>query len=150
MIKKNIFIVNSNFYPKISDNLIHGVKKAVDDGLNGVEVDKLIVVDVPGTFEIPGMVKKIITNKNPDLIITLGVLIKGETAHFEYISNAVSNSLSILTIQSKIPIIFGVITAYNKEQATKRSVIDNIQENKGYQAMKTGFEMLKIYDQYKK
>ena len=85
---------------------------------------------------------------NPDLIITLGVLIKGETNLFEYISESISNSISQLTITSKIPIIFGVITALNYEQASERALISGI--NKGAEVMKTGLKMLALYDQYKK
>jgi len=140
MSNKNIYIIVSTFYSNLSHELIKGAKSATDYSVN--------IVKVPGTFEIPGMVKQIIDNKNPDLIITLGVLIKGETAHFEYISNAVSNSISKLSIISTIPIIFGVITAYDMEQAVNRSSCD--QKNKGYEAMKTGLEMLDLYDQYKK
>ena len=145
MKNKDIFIIGSIFYPDLLDNLFQGTKEAVNLAHN-----KVSFISVPGAFEIPGMVKKIIDNENPDLIITLGVLIKGETAHFEHISSAVSNSISALSIQSKIPIIFGIITAYNKEQAITRSSLHNIKNNKGYQAMQTGIDMLKIYDQYKK
>ena len=145
MKNKDIFIIGSTFYPNLLDNLFQGTKEAVNLAHN-----KVSFISVPGAFEIPGMAKKIIDNENPDLIITLGVLIKGETAHFEHISSAVSNSISALSIQSKIPIIFGIITAYNKEQAITRSSLHNIKNNKGYQAMQTGIDMLKIYDQYKK
>ena len=150
MRNKNIFVIGSTFYADLLDNLFQGVKEAVNEvGKNNLS-DNYKFVSVPGAFEVPGMVKTIIDNEKPDLIITLGVLIKGETAHFEYISSAVSNSISALSIQSKIPIIFGIITAYNKEQAITRSSLHNIKNNKGYQAMQTGIDMLKIYDQYKK
>tara|TARA_B110000263_G_C14793647_1_gene278722 strand:- start:50 stop:502 length:453 start_codon:yes stop_codon:yes gene_type:complete len=150
MRNKNIFIIGSTFYADLLDNLFQGVKEAVNEvGKNNL-LDNYKFVSVPGAFEVPGLVKIILDNEKPDLIITLGVLIKGETAHFEYISNAVTNSISTLAIQSKIPIIFGIITAYNKEQAITRTSLDNIRNNKGYQAMQTGLEMLKIYDQYKK
>ncbi len=141
MINKNIYIISSVFYADLSSNLINGAQEAAKDIL---DTNVINVITVPGAFEIPGMVKKIINNQNPDLIITLGVLIKGETAHFEYISNAVSNSISILTIQSDIPIIFGIITAYDKEQAISRS------SNKGYEAMETGLKMLDLYDKHSK
>ena len=93
----NIYIVASTFYKDLTDELISGAVKQTSYDVN--------IVKVPGAFEIPGMVKQILDNKNPDLIVTLGVLIKGETAHFEYISNAVSNSISKLSIISTIPII---------------------------------------------
>ena len=141
MTNKTIYIVVSTFYPELSNELIKGAKKELDD-------DMPVIIKVPGAFEIPGMAKQIIDNYNPDLIITLGVLIKGETNHFEYISESISNSISQLTITSKIPIIFGVITALNYEQASERALISK--KNKGAEVMKTGLEMLALYDQHKK
>ena len=141
MTNKTIYIVASTFYPELSNELIKGAKQQLDN-------DTSVIIKVPGAFEIPGMAKQIIDNHNPDLIITLGVLIKGETNHFEYISESISNSISQLTITSKIPIIFGVITALNYEQASERALISK--KNKGAEVMKTGLEMLALYDQYKK
>ena len=141
MANKTIYIIASTFYPELSNELIKGAKKELDD-------DTSVIIKVPGAFEIPGMTKQIIDNYNPDLIITLGVLIKGETNHFEYISESISNSISQLTITSKIPIIFGVITALNYEQASERALISK--KNKGAEVMKTGLEMLALYDKHKK
>lgn len=139
--KKNIFIVASTFYNDLSDQLIEGAIIANDK-------DNINVVKVPGAFEIPGMIKKILDNKKPDLIIAFGVLIKGESDHFEYISSAVSNSISQLTITSKIPIIFGILTTQSMEQAIERAYISK--KNKGGEAMRVGKEMLELYGQYKK
>ena len=141
MANKTIYIIASTFYPDLSNELIKGAKKELDDDIS-------VIIKVPGAFEIPGMAKQIIDNYSPDLIITLGVLIKGETNHFEYISESISNSISQLTITSKIPIIFGVITALNYEQASERALISK--KNKGAEVMKTGLEMLKLYEKYKK
>ena len=141
MTNKTIYIIASTFYPELSNELIKGATKELND-------DSSIIIKVPGAFEIPGMVKQIIDNYSPDLIITLGVLIKGETNHFEYISESISNSISQLTITSKIPIIFGVITALNYEQASERALISK--KNKGAEVMKTGLEMLVLYDKHKK
>ena len=141
MANKTIYIIASTFYPELSNELIKGAKKELDDDIS-------VIIKVPGAFEIPGMAKQIIDNYSPDLIITLGVLIKGETNHFEYISESISNSISQLTITSKIPIIFGVITALNYEQASERALISK--KNKGAEVMKTGLEMLALYDKHKK
>ena len=137
----DIYIVASTFYSELSDQLIEGAILANSK-------DNINVVKVPGAFEIPGMIKNLIDNKKPDLIIAFGVLIKGESDHFEYISSSVSNSISQLTITSKIPIIFGILTTQNMNQAIERAYISK--KNKGGEAMNTGIEMLKLYDQYKK
>ena len=70
------------------------------------------IIRVPGAFEIPGMVKQLIDNKKPELIITLGVIVKGETNHFEQISEFVFNSISKLTISYNIPIFVMIIIIY--------------------------------------
>ena len=76
----DIYIVASTFYSELSDQLIEGAILANS-------IDNINVVKVPGAFEIPGMIKNLIDNKKPDLIIAFGVLIKGESDHFEYISS---------------------------------------------------------------
>ena len=142
MKNKNIYIVASVFYEELIDQMIKGATEE-NNGMNDLNIIK-----VPGAFEIPGMVNCIIENQNPDLIIALGVLIKGESDHFEYISSSVSNSISRLSIKNTIPIIFGVLTVHNMEQAIERAYVSK--KNKGGEAMKTGLEMLRLYDTYKK
>ena len=142
MKSKNIYIVASVFYEELIDQMIKG---AIEE-YNGM--NDLNIIKVPGAFEIPGMVNCVIKNQNPDLVIALGVLIKGESDHFEYISSSVSNSISRLSIKNTIPIIFGVLTVHNMEQAIERAYVSK--KNKGGEAMKTGLEMLKLYESYKK
>ena len=149
MIPKNIYIIASTFYKDLTDELIQGIYSEVVNPQHELDDDTIItIIKVPGAFEIPGMTKQILNNKNPDLIITLGVLIKGETTHFEYISESVAHSISKLTISSNVPIIFGVITALNYEQASERALVSK--KNKGAELMRTGLKMLELYDQYKK
>lgn len=142
MKNKNIYIVASVFYEDLIDQMIKGATEE-NNGMNDLNIIK-----VPGAFEIPGMVNCVIKNQNPDLVIALGVLIKGESDHFEYISSSVSNSISRLSIKNTIPIIFGVLTVHNMEQAIERAYVSK--KNKGGEAMKTGLEMLRLYDTYKK
>jgi len=126
--KYNIFVISSDFNNDIVENLFLGVNKCFKDKSFSGNITR---VNVPGAFELPYMAKQIVKSKNEniDCIITLGCVIKGETAHFEYISNACTQSLANLTIQSNVPIMFGVITAYNKEQAIIRSGTDFKAEN---------------------
>ena len=134
-----IYIVTSTFYKELSDEMIMGVSQNIDD---------FKLVQVPGAFEIPGMVKQILDNKKPDLIITLGVIIKGKTNHFEQISDFVFNSISKLTISCNVPIAFGVISAQNYKQAQERAL--RSRKNKGYEVARAGLKMLELYEQYKK
>ena len=147
MKNKKIYIVASTFYKKLIDQMVQGAINEVDAVVNN-STNNVKIVKVPGAFEIPGMINCIIENENPDLILALGVLIKGESDHFEYISSSVSNSISQLTITTNIPIIFGVLTVHNMGQAIERAYISK--KNKGGEAMKTGLEMLKLYEEYQK
>jgi 6,7-dimethyl-8-ribityllumazine synthase len=144
---KNIYIVASTFYKQLIDQMVQGAINEVDTVLNN-STNNVKIVKVPGAFEIPGMINCIIENENPDLILALGVLIKGESDHFEYISSSVSNSISQLTITTNVPIIFGILTVHDMNQAIERAYISK--KNKGGEAMKTGLEMLKLYDEYQK
>ena len=149
MKNKNVYIIASRFYSELSDELIKGATSCIKDDYQIVKaLGDFEIIEVPGAFEIPGMVKQILDNKKPDLIITLGVIIKGETNHFEQISDFVFNSISKLTISSNVPIAFGIISALSYEQASERALISK--KNKGAEVMRTGLEMLKLYDKYKK
>ena len=140
-----IYIVASTFYEELSDELIKGSL----DQLKGVKTNIAYeTIKVPGAFEIPGMVKQILDNKKPTLIITLGVIVKGETNHFEQISDFVFNSISKLTISSNVPIAFGVISAQDYKQAQERAL--RSRKNKGYEVARAGLKMLELYEQYKK
>ena len=139
-----IAIVASEFNKEITDNLISGAKKEYNlkygKNLFDVNVDLYFV---PGAFEIPGIIKKILQSDNKyQSIISFGCVIKGETAHFEYISNSVSKAIMDLNIKDsvKIPIMFGVLTTYNYEQALKRS------KYIGNDIMKSAFDTMKTYE----
>jgi len=142
-----IYIVASNFYKELSNDLIDGATAS----LTSSEITSsfgIKVIEVPGAFEIPGMVKKILDNKEPSLIITLGVIVKGETNHFEQISEFVFDSISKLTMSSGVPISFGVISALDYKQAQERALVSK--RNKGAEVASAGLKMLKLYEQYKK
>tara|TARA_B100001175_G_scaffold233853_1_gene200277 strand:- start:8 stop:439 length:432 start_codon:yes stop_codon:yes gene_type:complete len=142
-----IYIVASNFYKELSNDLIEGATASLTSSKIASSFG-IKVIEVPGAFEIPGMVKKILDNKEPSLIITLGVIVKGETNHFEQISEFVFDSISKLTMSSDVPISFGVISALNYNQAEERALISK--KNKGAEVASAGLKMLELYDQYKK
>ena len=143
---KNIYIVASTFYKELTDELIKGAKDVIMPSKN--DDIMITLVKVPGAFEIPGMVNQILKNKKPDLIITLGVIIKGETNHFEQISEFVFDSISKLSLSANSPITFGVISALNYKQAEDRALISK--RNKGAEVANAGLTMLELYDSYKK
>lgn len=93
---------------------------------------------MPGSFELPLAAKFLAMSGTVDAIICAGVLIKGDTMHFEYIADTVSKGIMNVGIQTNLPIVFGVLTCLNEEQVKKRSSGDN---NHGYDWGKTAVEM---------
>ena len=137
-----IAIVASNFNKDIVDRLYTGAISTLEK--NGVSEREIEVIRVPGAFEIPVTVKSLLDKKKYNAIITLGVIIRGETPHFEYISNACAHGISQLAINSGTPIIFGVLTVDNKKQAEERSNIDPMEKNKGSEAAQAALDMVDL------
>ena len=140
-----IAIVLSEFNKEISNNLLEGARtsfnRILDEKDNSLELYR-----VPGAFEIPSAVKQLLKNKNNlDAIVTLGCVIKGETAHFEYISSSVTDSISQISIDSDthIPIIYGILTTYDYNQALERS--NPLKKDKGGQVMEAAINTIKTF-----
>ena len=126
---KKILIVNANYYQNISDNLIVGAKSTLIK--NSV---RLKIINVPGVFEIPIIIKKNI-NKF-DGFLALGCVIKGETPHFELICKSTFDAIMKLMVDHQKPIGNGIITSLNMSQAIKRSSkkSNSSKPNKGFEA----------------
>ena len=139
-------IVASEFYQDITDNLIRGAESVFRDEFsrNG----SLLIHRIPGSNEIPGTVQTVIDNDCPDVIITFGCIIRGETKHFDIIADNVSSSLMGISVRSSIPVIFGVLATENMKQAETRS--DPQQVNSGGECMRTAIRMLETYNEIKK
>ena len=110
--KKNLLIVNANYYKDISAGLIKSSKKRLPKNY------KIKIINVPGVFEIPVTIAKNI--KKFDAFLALGCVIKGQTPHFNFISQASTNAIMKLSIDSKKPIGNGIITCLSKKQAIAR------------------------------
>ena len=119
-----IAIVASQFNKVITDNLIMGAKQKFTE--NSFREEDINIYIVPGAFEIPSFIKNLIDkNEKYDAIIAFGSVIKGETAHFEYISNSVTNAIMNLSVNNAgIPILYGILTTYNYDQALERSLVN--------------------------
>ena len=128
--KKKILIVASNYYKDITQNLIKGSLQTLK-----INTNKIDIIKVPGTFEIPVTISKNIKRFNG--FIALGCVIKGETPHFDFICNSTFMSLLNLSTLSKKPIGNGIITSLNMTQAKKRSLI------KGNEAANAVLEIFK-------
>ena len=132
--KKKILIVSSNYYSDISNNLETGAINLLNE--KGFEYN---IVNAPGCFEIPFLIKKNINTYYG--FIVLGCIIKGETYHFEVIANETSRKIMDLSVDHLVPIGQGILTCYNMEQAIIRSDIK--QKNKGREAALACISLLK-------
>ena len=127
---KKILIVNSNYYKKISNNLVANAIKKLS-----LAKMKISILNVPGIFEIPIAIRKNI--KKYDGFVALGCVIKGETPHFDLISSSTFNSIMKISISYNKPIGNGIVTALNLKQAIARSNRFNSKKpNKGSEAAK--------------
>ncbi len=133
----NIKIIVADYYKEITNPLTKSCIKLLEK--NNLKYEILIV---PGVYEIPQMIKWKIKSNNYNLFIALGCVIKGQTYHFEVISDSVGKALLDIVNQNKTTLISnGIINAYNKPQALKRSKNDN--KNKGHEAASAMVKMIK-------
>lgn len=131
-------VVQSRFNQTITEKLAEGARQALKEA--GVRPENISWFKVPGTFEIPLICQKISQIKKYHGIITIGAVIKGETAHFEYISQAAINGIMSVMLKTGLPISLGIITAYSLAQARARCRADKT--NKGYEAAMALLEIL--------
>ena len=136
--QKKIAIVLSKFNSEVTDGLLKGALQVLRD--NNFTDKDIRVVSCPGAFEICFIARKFCESKKYDAVICLGAVIKGHTAHFEFISYAVTHGILQLNLECDIPVIFGVLTCYTEEQALKRS--GNDENNKGAEAARAALEMI--------
>ncbi len=133
-------IIVSRFNEFITSKLLSG---AVDElKRHGVKEDNIDIVWCPGAFEIPIVAKKCAKTKQYNAIITLGAVIKGSTSHYDYVCAEVSKGVASVGLETEIPVIFGVLTTDNIEQAIERA--GTKAGNKGSDAAKSAIEMASL------
>jgi len=131
----------SRFNRFVSDRLVEG---AIDALLrHGAEKDDINIVRVPGAFEIPPTAKQMAESGRYDAIVCLGAVIRGATPHFEYVSAEVSKGVASVSIDSGIPVTFGVLTTDTIEQAIERA--GSKAGNKGFDAAVAAVEMANLF-----
>jgi 6,7-dimethyl-8-ribityllumazine synthase len=135
-----IGIIVSRFNQFITDKLLDGAL----DGLksHGGEDERITVARVPGAFEISLMAEKMAASGNYDALVCLGAVIRGETPHFEYVSDAVTSGILAAMREYQLPIGFGVLTTNDSQQAMERAGTKDA--NKGYEAALTAVEMVNL------
>ena len=136
-------IVVSRFNELITNKLLEGALDALKR--LGADENDIVIVRVPGSFEIPQVAIKLAKSGKFDAIICLGALIRGATPHFDYLSAEVTKGIAQSALESGVPITFGVITADNLEQAIERA--GTKMGNKGFDAAVSAVEMAQVFKQ---
>ncbi|HIE07701.1 MAG TPA: 6,7-dimethyl-8-ribityllumazine synthase [Desulfarculaceae bacterium] len=135
--------MNSRFNSFIRDRLQDGALDALKR--HGISDEQISVYKVPGAFEIPLLARKLADSKKYDGIVCLGAVIRGDTPHFDYVAAEVSKGIATTSIDSGVPIAFGILTTNTIEQAIERA--GSKAGNKGWDATVTLLEMIDLLGQ---
>jgi len=138
--ESHVAIVAGRYNQDIVDSLVYGCRETLIR--KGIDRDAISIIRVPGAFELPLPAGILAEREDIDAIIALGVVIKGETAHFEYVSRECARGLSNVAMQHEKPVVFGVLTVDDEQQAWARA--GNGRDNKGVEAAGTALEMISI------
>lgn len=138
---KKIAIVAAKFNFFVVEHLISGAKEALLK--SGTKENDIEIFYVPGAFEIPLVLKKVVGTGKFDGVVALGAVIRGGTPHFEYVAGECVKGISQISLDSEIPIAFGVLTVDTVEQAIERS---GSSENKGAEAAESTIQMISLID----
>jgi len=135
-----IAVVAARYNPKICEGLLKGALKELIR--MGLREDEIAAFRVPGAFEIPYLAKKLALSKKFDAIVCLGVVIRGETSHFDYVCSGVTDGIMQAMLETATPMAFGILTTDNEAQALSRASDDA--HNKGLEAARTAVEMVQL------
>jgi 6,7-dimethyl-8-ribityllumazine synthase len=135
-----IALVVSRFNSFITERLVEGALDCLRR--HGVAESGLTMVRVPGAWEIPLVAKRLAQGKTHDAVICLGAVIRGSTPHFDYVAAEVSKGIAQVSLESSVPIAFGVLTTDTLEQAVERA--GSKAGNKGYAAAEAALEMVNL------
>lgn len=140
---KKYALILGRFNNFIGDKLLEGAVDTLQR--HGVKDDEITVIRVPGGFEIPLIAKKCALSEKYDAVICLGAVIRGSTPHFDMIASEMTKGIALAAMQTEKPVIYGVLTTDNLEQAIERA--GSKAGNKGSDAAITAIEMLNLIEQ---
>ena len=136
---KKVAIISAQWHPEICDALVAGATRALEQG----KVKKIKVVKVPGSFELP-LAAQLLLQKGYDAAIVVGLVVRGETPHFDYICQGVTQGVMDVSLSLSKPIGFGVLMTENLEQARSRAGLADSFEDKGYDAAVAALKFLDL------
>ncbi|MGC5344685.1 6,7-dimethyl-8-ribityllumazine synthase [Streptomyces sp. DT24] len=125
-----VAVIAAQWHEKVMDGLVDGALRA----LHELGIDEPTLLRVPGSFELP-VVAKALAGRGYDAIVALGVVIRGGTPHFDYVCQGVANGLTQVTVDTGVPVGFGVLTCDDEEQALDRAGLEGSNEDKGHEAV---------------
>lgn len=134
---RRVAVVASRFNDFIVASLLQGAIEAWRE--RGGAPRDLLVARVPGAFELPLVVKRLGASRRFDALVALGCVIRGDTPHFEYVAGECARGLQLASLETGVPVAFGVLTVNTAEQALERAAASGA--NKGAEAMRTALEM---------
>lgn len=134
-------IIVSRFNDFICSRLMEGAVDALTR--HGCEEENMVIIRVPGAFEMPLAARKMARTGKYDAVICLGAVIRGATPHFDYVAAEVSKGIASVALESELPVTFGVLTTDNLEQAIERA--GSKSGNKGYEAAMAAIEMVNLF-----
>ena len=144
--KGKFAIVGARFNEFIVSKLISGAEDTLVR--HGVDTDDITLVWVPGAFEIPLIASKMAKSGKYDAVICLGAVIRGATSHYDYVCNEVSKGIAAVSLESGVPVMFGILTTENIEQAIERAGTKG--GNKGYDCAVGAIEMVNLIREIEK
>ena len=124
-----VAVVAASWHEQVMDGLVAGAQEAVDR----YQVGESTLVRVPGSFELP-VVAQALARQGYDAVVTLGVVIRGGTPHFDYVCSAATDGLNRVALDTGVPIGFGLLTCDTEQQALDRAGLEGSIESKGYEA----------------
>lgn len=133
-------IVAARFNDFIVNRLVDGALDALS--MHGVDTSDVPVVKVPGAFEIPVIARRLAESERYDAILALGCVIRGGTAHFDYVAGEAAKGVAAVAVSTGVPVVFGVLTTDTIEQAIERA--GSKMGNKGAEAAMTAMEMVNL------
>ena len=142
--KAKVAVVISRCNSFINESLLEGALDALKR-VGQVKDDNITLVRVPGAYELPLVARRLAESKKFDAIVALGTVIRGGTAHFEYVAGEASSGLGKVAMEAEIPVAFGVLTTENIEQAIERA--GTKAGNKGAEAALVALEMYNLLNQ---
>lgn len=131
-------VVASRFNRDVTERLLEGALRVLRE--HGARDEDVTVVWVPGAFEIPLVAKRLAERGDVDAVVCVGAVIRGETAHFEYVAGQCAEGLTRAALDTGVPVVFGVLTVDHREQAFDRT--GGKDGHKGEEAARTAIEMV--------